>query len=100
MIPPARLGENAPGGFDGQWLCITGPHYKTADPTGMLCAPSASHEPTIPAGYISVAEAMAYLSLSESAVTKSCREGKFPSVKVGRRVYLVEAAINRARVSA
>ena len=34
MKAPTILGENGPGGFGSQWLCLTAPNYSSREPVG------------------------------------------------------------------
>lgn len=39
MTPPARLGENAPGGWGSQWTCITAPNFALAASSSCYAEP-------------------------------------------------------------
>jgi len=100
--PPARLGENAPGGYNSQWLCITGPRYSTV-------AASPFHDekadrpttpppkPSAPEGKLFLTKAAEIIGCKASYLPEMCKLGKIPCERVGRFVFLRTEDVQRYR---
>jgi excisionase family DNA binding protein len=92
----AILGENAPGGWGYQWLCITAPNFAPTA-TSLVQAVEAyrprPHKPRAdvpkpPEGYMTTYRAAKMIDVNFNTVFNWAKRGHIPYKKIGRNYFV------------